>query len=145
MCNSQCIASRPAGRRVAVAGIALLVPFLSACGLWDVFGRDQYVVRVDSVSVAPFASGGAIATYHGLVGGNSCSRLLRTERVNRAPDTLAVRFIAESENGDCLAMPTRLVAADTLAAAPARSVTLKVQQPDGSALVRRVTLPFSAP
>lgn len=123
---------------------ALLVSLCATLGGCGLNSGSEYVVRVDSVAVAPpaQASGAVKATYYGVIGGNSCATLVRVEREQLLADTLRVRFIGRQDNGNCLQSPYLLKYVDSIANIPARTVHLLVQQPGDSPLRYDITLPL---
>ncbi len=131
--------SQKAKRRTAL--LVCLCATLAGCGLNS---SSEYVVRVDSVAVAPpaQANGAVKATYFGVIGGNSCATLVRIEREQLLADTLRVRFIGRQDNGNCLQSPYLLKYVDSIPNTPPRTVHLLVQQPGDSPLRYDVTLPL---
>lgn len=143
--NSTSISSRPASRSTQLCGIALLVAaatVVDACGLTA--GSEEYVVQVDSVTVAaPAVSSLTIkTTYFGDLKG-SCADLARVEREALPADTLQIRFIGRRKSGNCIQAPSLLRYLDSLPNSPARTVHLKVRQPDGAPLLRDILIPLA--
>jgi hypothetical protein len=104
----------------------------------------EFTVPPDSIVVrAEGTNGDAIATTYGAIM-QPCGELARVERRERG-DTLFRRLIGRANNNpkdDCPAMPLPLRIPDTLRGAPARSLVLRVEQPDGAPLSRTLVLPF---
>ena len=142
--NSAPILPRPISRLTQLRDIALLMAAsvaIDACGLTS--GSEEYVVQVDSVTVAaPAVPSGAIkTTYFGDLKG-SCADLSKVERETLPADTLQLRFIGRRKSDNCIQAPSLLRYVDSLPNSPARTVHLVVRQPDGPPLRRDIVIPM---
>lgn len=117
----------------AVVGVGLTS---TGCSLF----RSEGTLRVDSVSVTASNVAGSVDVRVFGWGNTACVTLKRVERSTRQ-DTLVRRLIGESEGGNCLQTPVRLIHDERVSVSVQRPVVYAVKQPDGSELTRELSIP----
>ncbi len=102
-------------------------------------GGSTRVVQVDSVTVlADQTTATSIPVrFWGYVGSNGCSSLNTIER-SVWPDSMLIRFVAETKNSLCTQMPVPLEHVETITPGASDVFTVIVRQPDQSRLRERV-------
>ena len=131
--------SRCRDRRVSLACIGTAIvasSFTSGCAMF----RDDFTVRVDSITVTPLAPTG---TYFVRVygwGNNGCAELRRVERSTRG-DTLFRRLVGANSGGLCPQKEVVLPYDEQVTVPVGRALSYTVQQPDGSRIGRILPAP----